>query len=49
MPEPQARALLMLKSILLSKGQSIYHDNAIYIGNYYFYFIEGADVHVGLH
>ena len=29
--------------------QIIYHDNAIYIGNYYFYFIEGADVHVGLH
>ena len=41
MPEPQARALSVLKSILLSQGQFIYHDNAIYISNYYFYFIEG--------
>jgi hypothetical protein len=40
-PEPQARALSVLKSILLSQGQFIYHDNAIYISNYYFYFIEG--------
>ena len=30
MPEPQARALSVLKSILLSQGQFIYHDNAIY-------------------
>ena len=44
MPEPQARALSVLKSILLSQGQSINHDNALYLGNYYFYFIEGADV-----
>ena len=41
MPEPQARALSVLKSILLSQGQFIYHDNAIYKSNYYFYFIEG--------
>ena len=41
MPEPQARLLSVLKSILLSQGQFIYHDNAIYISNYYFYFIEG--------
>ena len=41
MPEPQARALSVLKSILLSQGQSIYHDNAICISNYSFYFIEG--------
>jgi hypothetical protein len=32
-PEPQARALLMLKSILLSQGQSIYHDNALCISS----------------
>jgi len=37
-------ALLVLKSILLSQGQFIYHENALYISNYYFYFIEGADV-----
>jgi hypothetical protein len=43
MPEPQARALSVLKSILLSQWQSIYHDNALYISIYYFYFIEGAD------
>ena len=41
MPEPQARALSVLKSKLLSQGQSIYHDNAIYISNHSFYFIEG--------
>ena len=42
MAEPQARALSVLKSILLSQGQSIYHDNAIYISNYSFDFIEGS-------
>ena len=47
MPEPQARALLVLQSILLSQGQFIYHDNALYISNYYFYFIEGTDVMSG--
>jgi hypothetical protein len=41
-PDPQARTLSVLKSILLSQGQFIYHDNALYmISNYYFYFIEG--------
>jgi hypothetical protein len=39
--EPQARALSVLKSILLNQGQSINHDNAPCISNYYFYFIEG--------
>jgi hypothetical protein len=39
-----------LKSILLSQGQSLYHDNALYISNYYFYFIEVNKTfrHVGL-
>ena len=41
MPEPQAKTLSVLKSILLSQGQFIYHNNALYISNYYFYFIEG--------
>jgi hypothetical protein len=40
MPEPQARALSVLKSIILFQGQFIYHDNAIYISNYSFYFID---------
>jgi hypothetical protein len=40
MHEPQARELLVLQSILLSQGQFIYHDNALYISNYYFYFIK---------
>ena len=40
MPEPQTRALSVLKSMLLSQGQFIYHDNAIHISNYSFYFIE---------
>jgi hypothetical protein len=35
MPSPAARALSLLQSILLSLGQSINHDNAIYISNYY--------------
>ena len=26
------------------RGQSIYHDNALYMSDYYFYFIKGADV-----
>ena len=34
-------ALSVLKSILLSQGQSIYHDNGLCISNNYFYFIEG--------
>jgi hypothetical protein len=37
MPEPQAKTLSVLKSILLSQGQFIYHNNALYIRNYYFY------------
>ena len=41
MPGPHARALSMLKSIILSQGQSINHDNPLCISNYYFYFIEG--------
>ena len=41
MPELQSRSLSVLKSILLTQGQSINHDNALYISNYYFYFIEG--------
>ena len=41
MPEPQARALSVLKSILLTQGQSIYHDNTLYISNYCFSFFEG--------
>ena len=41
MSEPQARALSVLKSIPLSLGQSIKHDNALYISNYYINFIEG--------
>jgi hypothetical protein len=32
MPEPQEGALSVLKSILLSQGQFIYHGNALYIG-----------------
>jgi len=35
------KALSMFQSILLSQRQSINHDNALYISNYYFYFIEG--------
>jgi hypothetical protein len=38
---PKRQYYSVLKSILLSQGQSIYHDNALYISNYYFYFIEG--------
>jgi len=51
MSEPQARAISVLKSILLSQGQSIYHDNALCISHYYFYFIERKKTfrHVGLH
>jgi hypothetical protein len=30
-----AQALSLFQSILLSLGQSISHDNALYIGNYY--------------
>ena len=41
MSEPQARQLSVLKSILLSHGQSIYYDNALCISNYNFYFFEG--------
>ena len=37
----------------MAPGQSIYHDNALYISNYmyYFYFIEGNKnfCHAGLH
>ena len=32
-PEPQARRLSVMKSILLSQGQSIYHDNTLYISS----------------
>ena len=35
MPSPAAQALSMFLSILLSLGQSINHDNALYISNYY--------------
>jgi hypothetical protein len=35
MPSPAAQALSMFQSMLLSIGQSINHDNALYITNYY--------------
>ena len=35
MPSPAAHALSMFLSILLSLGQSITHNNALYISNYY--------------
>jgi hypothetical protein len=34
-PSPSAQALSMFQSILLSLGQSINHDNVLYISNYY--------------
>ena len=34
-PSPSVQALSMFQSILLSLGQSINHDNALYISNYY--------------
>ena len=41
MPEPQARALSVLKSILLSPGQFMDHENVLCISNYCIYLIEG--------
>jgi hypothetical protein len=35
MHSPAAQALSLLQSILLSLGQSINHDNALFISNYY--------------
>jgi hypothetical protein len=35
MPSPVAQALSLFQSILLSLGQSIAHDNVLYISNYY--------------
>ena len=35
MPSPVAQASSLFQSILLSLGQFINHDNAIYISNYY--------------
>jgi hypothetical protein len=35
MPSPAAQALSMFQSILLFHGQSINHDNVLYISNYY--------------
>ena len=35
MPSPAALVLSVLKSILLSLGPSINHDNTLYISNYY--------------
>jgi len=35
MPSHAARALSLFQSILMSLGQSINHDNALYISNYY--------------
>jgi len=35
MPLPVGQALSMFQSILMSLGQSINHDNALYISNYY--------------
>jgi hypothetical protein len=35
MPSPAAEALSMIQSILLFLGQSVNHDNALYISNYY--------------
>ena len=45
-PEPQAGHYQCW-----SQGHSIYHDNALYISNYYFNCIEGNNTlrHVGLH
>jgi hypothetical protein len=34
-PSPAAQALSLFQSILLSLGQSINHDNALYISYYY--------------
>ena len=36
-PSPAAQTSSMFQSILLSLGQSINHDNALYINNYYIY------------
>ena len=35
MPSPAAQPLSLLQSILLSLGQSINHDNSLFISNYY--------------
>ena len=35
LPSPAAQTLSLLQSILLSLGQSINHDNALYISYYY--------------